>query len=177
MRRSFLNFSRFVRCKFIATHFEDTVFEEAIFEAVEFGDARSAAPPVIVGGKQDQAPVQRTRVLHFQGVLATFDVATRISNVEFLDAELRSARFVGTTLKNVMFATSSDDPTARSDLSGAIFDKVDLAEVGFRNVDLSGADLSSARGVTAGLLAGACGNRETRLPPGHTIKSCRAEAP
>jgi uncharacterized protein YjbI with pentapeptide repeats len=76
---------------------------------------------------------------------------------------LRNARFEEAMFENVLFT--------ESDLSGAIFENVDLTHVEFEQVDLSGAELSRAR-IPEKLLDGACGNEETRLPPGFSIKPC-----
>lgn len=54
-----------------------------------------------------------------------------------------------------------------ADLSGAKLFGVEL----FR-ADLSGADLSLAEGITQSQIDEACGNQETKLPKGITIKNC-----
>ncbi len=158
IRRSALNFSTFVRCKFIGTEIEDSLFEEAVFEDSEF-DSRTFAPG------DTGAATPRKRVTLFQAKFASFDAKTRLRNLHFDRAELRSAKFQGTQLANVSFS--------RSDLSYATFIDVDLAGVSFDEVDLSHADLSRAKNVTLALLQGACGNGETRLPPGASVKACR----
>ncbi|WP_372528466.1 pentapeptide repeat-containing protein [Piscinibacter sp.] len=161
IRRSFMNFSVFTRCRFIATDIEDSLFEEAKFEDSEFDTVKTTTPGAEAGRNP---PPPRKRIARFQAVLASFDDKTRIRNLHFADAELRSARFNGLTLANTLFSNS--------DLSGAVFDKVDLSGVEFQDVDLSGADLSTARNIPPRLLDGACGNKDTRLPPGHTVKPC-----
>ena len=161
IRRSFMNFSVFTRCRFIATDIEDSLFEEARFEDSEFDNVKTTTPGA--QASRDAHP-PRKRIAHFQAVLASFDDKTRIRNLHFADAELRSAHFNGPTLANTLFSNS--------DLSGAVFDKVDLSGVEFQDVDLSGADLSTARNLSQRLLDGACGNRDTRLPPDHTLKPC-----
>lgn len=160
IRRSALNFSTFLRCKFIGTEIEDSLFEDAHFEDSEF-DSRLASPG------ETGSPTPRKTVLLFQAKFASFDHQTRLRNLHFDRAELRSAKFQGTTLANVSFS--------RSDLSYASFVEVDLSGVSFDQVDLSHADLSRALNLPAQLLRGACGNSETRLPPGSSLEPCRPE--
>jgi uncharacterized protein YjbI with pentapeptide repeats len=158
-----MNFSEFTRCRFIATVIQDAVFEEAKFVDSEFDSVTTSTAEPGAGVDLPQRP-ERKPIEGFQAVLASFDHKTRIRNLHFKVAELRSARFNGTTLENTRFSNS--------DLSRASFDKVDLSGVEFDGVDLSGADLSTARNLPPTLLAGACGNADTRLPPGHTLKAC-----
>ena len=86
--------------------------------------------------------------------------------MQFAEADLRSARFESVEFANTLFENS--------DLSDAVFEDIDLIGLEFENVDLSGANLEHARNVRPQLLAGACGNADTRLPPGMEIKPCRA---
>ena len=166
IRRSFMNFTVFTRCRFIDTDFVDTLFEQALFEAVEFDSARSSA---MQGEAAFGPPTSRRRLQGFHAVLATFDDKTRIRNLHFDRAELRSANFNGTRLINTLFSNS--------DLSGATFDQVDLSSVGFQGVDLSGANLSSARKLPPELLDGACGNADTQLPAGLHVNPCGVTGP
>lgn len=166
MRESFFSFSHFIRCRFQRTAMDQVFFEEASFEASDLvGDSR--AIDLSNGGSPNARP--RTVVNGFRGVLARFDGETRISNLEFRGGELREARFAGTKLSNVLFFGM--------DLSNAYFDQVDFSAVFFINVDLSGADLLTSTNLTPKHLAGACGNRSTKLPPGLKVSVCRPGRP
>jgi uncharacterized protein YjbI with pentapeptide repeats len=170
IKNSSLSYSKFTRCRFIATNIDDAQFEESTFVDTEFDLERRSDP--VAEPSAELPPRQRKRMTRFQAVLATFDKKTSIRNLEFEAAELRNARFTGTTLDNVGFSSAHGVPSLKSDLSGAVFDGVDLSRVEFRGVDLSGADLSSALGVSQELLRGACGNADTKLPVGHSVKTC-----
>ncbi|MEM9937749.1 MAG: pentapeptide repeat-containing protein [Pseudomonadota bacterium] len=75
----------------------------------------------------------------------------RFNRCSFKDADLTHAVAVGTYFGS-------------SDLSGAIL----------KDVNLSGADLSIARGLTQTQLNQACGDMTTRLPKGKTVPHCRS---
>lgn len=163
IRSSFMTLSEFTRCRFIATVIQDAVFEGARFVDSEFDSVTSSTAEPQAGVDPPPRP-ERKSIEAFQAVLASFDAKTRIRNLHFKLAELRFARFNGTTLENTRFSNS--------DLARASFNNVDLSSVEFDGVDLSGADLSTARKLSPALLEGACGNADTRLPPGHTLKVC-----
>ena len=118
-----------------------------------------------------------------------------LRNVELPGADLRNAILMGSDLSG---ADLSGAYLMNADLSGAILRNVDLRNVDLsgaylmsaylRNVDLSGAmlmgaflmnaDLSGAileevTGLTQNALDNACGNKETILPEGLTIKPCQ----
>jgi uncharacterized protein YjbI with pentapeptide repeats len=163
IRDTSFNFSTFTRCRFVGTLMDQVFFEEAVFVDSELGNPRGP-------GTSDDAALRpaaqpRELVNSFHAVLAKFDEKTRLVNLEFRGADLRDARFTGTRLTNVLFTDA--------DLSSAHFENVDFASVLFAGVDLSGTDLSLSSGLTTTLLAGACGSRETKLPPGFRVAQCR----
>jgi uncharacterized protein YjbI with pentapeptide repeats len=157
-----MNYSKFHRCSFISVTIEGSLLEEATFVESVFDHA-----PLGVGlpDTSDSAfsRVPRKLISGLLGSRVAFVERTKIRNVEFTRADLRNARFEEAMFENVLFT--------ESDLSGAIFENVDLTHVEFEQVDLSGAELSRAR-IPEKLLDGACGNEETRLPPGFSIKPC-----
>ncbi|MDJ0922513.1 MAG: pentapeptide repeat-containing protein [Henriciella sp.] len=74
----------------------------------------------------------------------------RFNRCDFKDADLTDAIAVGTYFGS-------------SDLSGATL----------AGLNLSGADLTIARGLTQTQLNSACGDTSTKLPKGQTIPSCK----
>ena len=63
-----------------------------------------------------------------------------------------------------------------ADLSGADLSGVNLFEANLSRADLSGANLSGARNLLQEQLDAACGDDETKLPEGLTIKPCEPNA-
>lgn len=78
----------------------------------------------------------------------------RAPRVNFLRADLRNAYFAGAQLQHADFT--------QADVRGALFS----------GANLSGADLSTARGLSTAQLKDACGNSETRLPAGVRLQVC-----
>lgn len=88
-----------------------------------------------------------------------------LTNVNLSGTSLRGANLTGATLEG-------------ADLSNADLGSADFSGAYFRNSDLSGAGLGfanfrDARGLYQIDLDVACGNSETQLPEGLTIKACR----
>ena len=166
LRGAFLDGSTFTKCRFVSSRIEDSTFEETSFLDSEIGPGPSASTVSSDAANPSPPQVQRDQIVKFHGFSALFGEHTRIRDVEFSGADLRNARFEDVELKNVLFANS--------DLSGATFERVDLSDVEFKNVDLTAADLSKSKGVLPRLLKGACGNAETRLPPGLKMTPCKA---
>jgi len=79
------------------------------------------------------------------------------------EADLSDANLVRTNL--------SGAELRRADLSDAYLHAVDLSNVKLWGADLSGADLQFSH-VSQENLDTACGDKETRLPDGLTIKAC-----
>jgi uncharacterized protein YjbI with pentapeptide repeats len=59
-----------------------------------------------------------------------------------------------------------------ANLSGANLDQANLSGADLWQADLSGANLENARNLTQAQLDEACGDRETALPPGLTLRPC-----
>lgn len=82
----------------------------------------------------------------------------------------------------LMFVCLSDDDFSgasfrNADLSGSDFDRARLAYADFTGATLAythfkGADLSRAKGLTQQQLDSACGDADTKLPQGLSVKSC-----
>jgi hypothetical protein len=60
----------------------------------------------------------------------------------------------------------------RVDLTGANLSFADFMEADLSEVNLSGANMRTAVGLTQEQLDEACGDRQTQLPLGLTIKPC-----
>lgn len=162
IRRTAFSQGRFTRCRFIGPTIDDVLFDEAEFVDCEF-DTLPSTPGLDDNGVNEERP--RARVDQMRAMLAVFTGGTRIRNLHFVRASLLGARFKGATLTNVVF---EDSDLTSADLSG-----VDLSRVQFRGlVQLNGANLAQATGVTAELLASACGS-DTRLPPGLSLRPCQ----
>lgn len=107
----------------------------------------------------------------FQGTRA---VEARIQNLEasgvdlaradFSFALLTNARFTGAILREAVFREAR--------LPKADFTRAELAGADFTGAQLQGADLATALHLTQGQLEGACGDGDTRLPPGLRLPLC-----
>ncbi|MGC0389367.1 pentapeptide repeat-containing protein [Bradyrhizobium sp. USDA 241] len=93
--------------------------------------------------------------------------------------DLQSADLSGATLSfaNLRDATLSGATLSGADLSGVILFNADLSRANLSGASLLGAtlldaDLSGARNLTQAQLDKACGNANTKLPEGLTIKRC-----
>ncbi len=84
-------------------------------------------------------------------------------------ARLRGARLGGAGL---MSADLLGADLAGADLKGADLKGARLGGADLRGADLRGADLTGAVGLTQDQLDQACGDGNTKLPPGLTIKPC-----
>lgn len=59
-----------------------------------------------------------------------------------------------------------------ANLRGARFDGADFRDADLRRANISGVDLSSARGLTQDQLDEACGDGATRAPKGLVVRAC-----
>lgn len=156
-----LNSSTFKGCRFESAVIRSSWFEEAKFIDTQFG----RAPTQGINSETASREPFRDTYTDFNAFRAEFIEATKIRNIEFADSDFRFASFEDVEFSNVVFSNT--------DLSGATFVNVDLSGVEFRTVYLSGANLRSARNIQPRLLEGACGNAETMLPDGMTVRACR----
>ncbi len=72
-----------------------------------------------------------------------------------------------------MRADLSHASLKRADLTNANLERANLADVVLRLADMSGANLRDVRGLTQDQLDMACGNENTVLPSGLTVRPCR----
>ncbi|MEM1300482.1 MAG: pentapeptide repeat-containing protein, partial [Pseudomonadota bacterium] len=82
-------------------------------------------------------------------------------------ADATAANFSGASLEKARLSSAS--------LVGANLNGADLEGALLRRTDLSGADLTDVRGLTEAQLALACGNADTILPDGMSVRTCGAE--
>ena len=108
--------------------------------------------------------------------LAGADLSNQcLQGTDFAGADLDHARLVLTCLSHSKLANA----TLRSaDLSGANLGWADLAGADMSGAIMSatsikGAHLKRARGLTQQQIDAACGDADTELPPGLTVKLCR----
>ncbi len=86
----------------------------------------------------------------------------KLSNGEFGGANFRGANFDGAELQG-------------AGLAGAKLQGASLVDANLQGAELQGADLQKVEGLTQDQLDRACGDKETKLPEGLTIKSCTYE--
>lgn len=127
------------------------------------------------GAKFDRIEAYRTNFsgLHAQG--ATFASAEMqrsnftdavLVNVDFTKAELGRADFTGADITGTRFALAN---LARADFSKAKFSgPIDFANAFFFLTRIEGVDLSAATGLAQWQIDMACGDENTKLPPGLT---------
>ena len=115
---------------------------------------------------------------------------TDAAGMDFSKSRLRQANLALTTFDDVNFSKSN---LSVANLFGARFNRCDLSQADLTNAsavgayfgssnlkgaklagtNVSGADLSVARGLTQKQLDQACGDRATKLPKGLRIPACR----
>jgi uncharacterized protein YjbI with pentapeptide repeats len=108
----------------------------------------------------------------------------QFADTDFANAELPDAIFVQARLSGASFAGAKAMRAnfLRADLRGASllyarldgadFTQADVRNARFRGASLAGANLATARNLTAAQLRGACGDSQTRLPPGLSLPEC-----
>ncbi len=91
-------------------------------------------------------------------------------NVNFSGANLSVANMFGARFNHCNFAKANLSDTSAV---GTYFGSSNFSGANLSSANLSGADLSIARGLSQSQLNRACGDRSTRLPAGKTIPRCR----
>ncbi|SLN77198.1 pentapeptide repeat-containing protein [Oceanibacterium hippocampi] len=87
-------------------------------------------------------------------------IFARLAGADLRDADLSGARLDFANL-------------ARTRLDGATLRGATLTGTNLAGARLAGADLSEVTGLEDAVLAGACGDEATRLPPGLRLPDCR----
>ena len=97
-----------------------------------------------------------------------------LSHANLFGANLRDATLAHATLSgaDLPLANLSNANLFDATLSGADLSRADLSGADLSRADLSGADLSRAENLTQTQLDKACGNADTKLPEGLTLKPC-----
>lgn len=121
----------------------------------------------------------------FQADFASLDLKGRnLAGARLRQADLSAAvaghaRFTGGDLRdlNAYGAVMGGADFAHSDLTNATFvgaylEGANFAGAKLAGVNFSGAEMARARGLSAGQLAGACGDATTSLPRGLRLKPC-----
>ncbi|MGB8366173.1 MAG: pentapeptide repeat-containing protein [Rhizomicrobium sp.] len=90
------------------------------------------------------------------------------------DADFTHARLVLMCMSYADFTGASfrDADLAGANLAHARLDDADLTGADLTIASVKGTDLSRAKGLTQKQLDQACGDAETRAPPGLTVKPC-----
>lgn len=122
----------------------------------------------------------------FQADLAYMDLkAVDVSGARLRQSDMQLATFDDWNLKGANLSVSNlfGARFNRADFSGAnleratavgtYFGRSNFANANLDGANLSGADLSVARGLTQQQLASACGDTSTALPKGMSVPACR----
>jgi len=98
-----------------------------------------------------------------------------LQGANFSGADLDHARLVLTCLSgaNLKGATLRHADLSGANFLDADFDGADLTGAVLTVTSIKGAQLDRARGLTQDQLNAACGDAQTRLPPGLTVKVCQ----
>lgn len=87
---------------------------------------------------------------------------TKLRGADFNSAQLKDVKFNGAHLDDSKFRTA----TLRAvDFTAADLERVDFTQAVFDHINLSGAKLGGAIGLTQAQLVNACGSAETRIEP------------
>lgn len=99
---------------------------------------------------------------------------SEFANADFTDADLRRSRLVGAECPRATFARAMlNNADARgANFRRASFNGANVTRMNLEAADISGADLSTAQGLTQTQLDRACGDRRTRLPRGLRVRIC-----
>jgi len=165
--------ARFIRAFLVRMNGSGSTFIEADFTLAN-----------MTGASLSDAQCDRAR---FAGaVMTNVDGSrARLNDADFGNTEMPDANFTQARMRGASFAGAKAMRTSflRADLrnaslvygrfDGADFTQADMQGVDLEHAVLSGANLSQARRLTAVQLRGACGNAQTRLPPGLRIRTCR----
>lgn len=96
--------------------------------------------------------------------LATMD-GVNFSSANLSIANMYGARFSGASFKNADLTNAI--------LVGGSFEGANFSGTKLTNANISGAEMSTVRGLTQGQLNSACGDASTRLPSGLNVQHCR----
>jgi hypothetical protein len=105
-----------------------------------------------------------------------------LRGADLRDAHLTGARLSGAalssanlTIANLRDANLSDADLNDANLNDATLTGANLSDAIILGANLTGANLSSVRNLTPEQLNKACGNADTKLPEGLTLKACKEE--
>jgi len=110
-----------------------------------------------------------------QAVLTRADASgSEFAGANFTDADLRRTKLIGAVCPRAVFerATMVNADARGADFRRAIFSAANVTRMNIEGADISGADLSTAAGLTQRQLDTACGDRRTRLPDGLRVRRC-----
>jgi len=166
--------ARFIRSFLVRMNGAGSTFIEADFTLAN-----------MTGASLSEAKCDRAR---FAGAVMTGVNGSRahLNGADFGNAEMPDADFTQAGLRGASFdgAKAMRATFLRADMRGASlafarFDDADFTQADMHGAEManavfSGANLSQARRLTAAQLRTACGDDETRLPPGLHIPVCPA---
>jgi len=152
-------------------------FSGATLDAMK-GNGNNFSRATLNGAKGREADFMATNFSYAKMLGVTFEDAqfeySNFSNANLSGAKLRNSRF---EMSNLAFADLSaadlrDAEFTRVDFRNTKFGSSSLKNTMFTEVFLVGADLSKVRGLNEEQLASSCGNAQTKLPSGFSLKDC-----
>lgn len=164
--------ARFIRSFLVRMNGAGSTFIEADFTLANMTDA------TISEAKCDRARFAGAVMTQINGSRAQLNDAdfgnAEMPDADFTQAALRGASFTGA---KAMRATFLRADMRGASLAFARFDEADFTQADLQGADLTnavfaGADLSQAIRLTHAQLRTACGDDDTRLPPGLHIPAC-----
>ena len=150
--RSDLQKAYLVRANLQEAYLEDANLSKAILEDANLRKA------YLVGADLREADLRKADLLE----------------ADLLESELEEANLNGASLREAYLGDANlrGANLQGADLWGADFFRADLMDVKLKGANLRSADLTGCINLTQKQLSLACGDEETKLPPGLTIKNC-----
>ena len=126
--------------------------------------------------RRGKAPDDQAVSKEVQAMLAVIE--RRATKPELGPLNLRKANLAGTDLSkaHLVAANLREAELSETNLREADLRAADLFEANLSGADLFGADLFGAKNLTQEQLDTACGDDDTKLPEGLTIKPCEPNA-
>jgi uncharacterized protein YjbI with pentapeptide repeats len=174
LRRSDLSFAILRNAKFQGCDFINAIMTNVEADGASFIDVRLNNAD-LGQSRFTGASLEGVILTGAQAPEAIF-VGANLTSVEAVTADFTGADFSGATLVEAILVRAQMRNTllVGANLSRSRLALADLRGARLDEANLSGADMAAALGLTQRQLATACGDRNTRLPPGLFVRNCRA---
>jgi len=145
---------------------EDANLQEATLVDANLQDA-TLVNANLQNAKLEDANLQNAKL----GVAENYQAAigANLTNASLSNANLKGTILVGVNLQD---ADLNSAKLNNADLGGAKLQRANLNNAELQEANLRWANLSDCKNLTQEQLNSACGNDQTKLPPGLTIKKC-----